>query len=97
MQVESFFQWLGNMFGAVIRAIVDVLRYVLGGFGEAISSFSSGLAKAMGMAPSVFNFAVLFVGVLLLFAAIRAIIRGAILAFIIWVVLAVLVLGALIR
>jgi hypothetical protein len=96
MQSNSFFESLGNVLGEIIRTIVGVLRYLLGGVGRAIGDFSAGLAKAMGMSPSLFNFAILILGVLLLIAAIRALLRRSVLGFLFWAILAVLVLGALI-
>jgi hypothetical protein len=50
----------------------------------------------MGMSPSLFNFAILILGVLLLIAAVRALLRRSVLGFLFWAILAVLVLGALI-
>jgi hypothetical protein len=96
MQSNSFFESLGNVLGEIIRTIVGALRYLLGGVGRAIGDFSAGLAKAMGMSPSLFNFAILILGVLLLVAAIRALLRRSVLGFLFWAILAVLVLGALI-
>ncbi|ANN71736.1 hypothetical protein [Bordetella bronchialis] len=96
MQSNSFFESMGNVLGEIIRSIVSVLRYLLGGIGRAISQFSEGVAHAIGMSPNLFNFAVLILGVLLLVAAIRALLRRSILGFLFWAVLAVLVLGALI-
>jgi hypothetical protein len=96
MQSDSFFASLGNTLGEVIRTIVAALKYVLGGFGRAIGDFSSGLAHAMGMNPTAFNFALLILGLLFLWAAIKALLRRSLLGFIVWIVLAVLVLGALI-
>lgn len=96
MNADGFFEWLGSTFGSVIRTIVDVLRSVFGGVGSAIREFSAGLARAIGMAPSTFNFAVLLVGLLLLYAAIRAFMSRSVLGGIIWLILAVLVLGSLV-
>jgi len=95
MQTESFFAWLGGLLGGLIRAIVDGVRFVLGGFGDAVGDFLGGIAAAMGMSPSVFNFAWLLFGLLLLYACARAFMRRAIFAGIIWLLLAVLVPGGL--
>jgi hypothetical protein len=97
MNGNSFFDWLGGALGSLIRGIVSVLETVLGGFGTAIRDFSSGLARSMGMNPSVFNFALLILGVVLLFAALGAFMRRSVIGGIIWLVLAVLVLGGLTR
>lgn len=95
-QVDSFFGSLGTVLGEVIRTIVTALKSVLGGFGTAISDFFSGLAQAMGMSPSLFNFALLVLGVLFLWAAVKALLRRSLLGCLFWLVLAVLVLGGLI-
>ena len=66
MKTEStFFEWLGSALGEVIRTIVAALKSVFGGFGEAVGEFSSGLADALGMSPTLFNFALLVLGMLL--------------------------------
>ncbi|HTK00207.1 MAG TPA: hypothetical protein VL522_11330 [Bordetella sp.] len=96
MQSNSFFESLGSFLGGIVRSIVDVLRWLLGGIGRAISQFSEGVAHAMGVSPNLFNYAVLIIGVLMLIAAIRALFRRSILGFLVWAVLAVLVFGALI-
>lgn len=97
MQTEdSFFGSLGAMLGEVIRAIVAGLRYVFGGFGTALGDFFSGLAGALSMSPSVFNFALLVLGLVLLWAAIQAFLRRAIVTGMFWLVLAVLLLSGLI-
>lgn len=97
MQTEdSFFGSVGAMLGEVIRAIVAGLRYVFGGLGSALGDFFSGLAGALGMSPSIFNFALLILGLVLLWAAVKAFLRRAIVAGIFWLVLAMLVLGGLI-
>jgi|EndMetStandDraft_3_1072993.scaffolds.fasta_scaffold378160_1 hypothetical protein len=93
---NGFFEWLGSAFGEAIRAIVDTLRFLLGGVGEAIGDFTGGLARAMGMSPSVFNIAWLILGLILLYAAFKAFIQRSIIGGIFWLVLAVLVLGGLI-
>ncbi len=97
MPSDSFFSSLGNTLGEVIRTIVSALKYLLGGVGRAIGDFSAGVARALGMSPTYFNFAVLILGLLLLWAAISALVRRSLLGFIFWIVLAVLVLGALVE
>jgi len=94
--MEGFFGWLGNALGTVIRLIVDALGAVFGGIGDAIDAFFRGLAGALGMSPTVFNYLWLIGGLILLVAAVKAFTKRAILAGIIWLVLGLLVLGALI-
>lgn len=97
MQTEnSFFSSVGAVLGEVIRAIVSGVRYVFGGLGEAVGDFFSGLAGSLGMSPSVFNFALLILGLLLLWTAVKAFLRRAIVAGLFWLLLAMLLLGGLI-
>jgi len=96
MQTDSFFQWLGNLLGEVLRAVVAGAKFLFGGLGAAIGDFSTGLSQAMGMDPSIFNFALVVLGVLFLYAAVKAAMRRSILSALIWLLLAVLVLGSLI-
>jgi len=96
MKSESTFEWLGAMLGEAIRTIVAALKTVFGGFGEAVGAFSSGLAEALGMSPTLFNFALLVLGLLLLYAGIRSLMNRSVLGAIFWFLLAVLLLGGLI-
>ncbi len=93
---DDFFSWLGNAFGGLIRFIIDVLRTVLGGLGEAIGDFSRGVAQAIGMSPNLFNFALLILGLLCLYSGIRAFIARSPIAGVLWLVIAVFLLGGLI-
>ncbi|MNW16946.1 hypothetical protein D3C71_2159730 [compost metagenome] len=61
-----------------------------------MGDFYSGLAGAMGMSPSIFNFVLLVLGLMFLWAAVKALLRRAIVGFLFWLVLAVLVLGGLV-
>ena len=92
---EGFFASLGGMLGEALRSIVAGLKWLLGGLVGALGDFYAGLAGAMGMSPSVFNLVMLAVGLMLLWAAVKALLRRAIVAFIFWLLLAVLVLGGL--
>jgi hypothetical protein len=97
MHSSNFFEWLGSMLGTLIRTIVDALRYLLKGLSRAIGDFVAGLAHAMGISPSTFNVAWLVLGLLFLYVAVRAFLRRSIVAGILWLVIAVLVLGRLIH
>jgi hypothetical protein len=97
MQSEnSFFGSAGAVIGDVIFAIVSGIRYVFGGVGSAIGDFFSGLAGALSMSPSVFNFALLLLGLLLLWSAIRAFLRRSIISGLFWLLIAMLLLSGLI-
>ena len=96
MQTDSFFQWLGNLLGEVLRAVVAGAKFLFGGLGAAIGDFSAGLADALGMSPTLFNFGLLVLGLLLLYAGIRALMNRSLLGAVFWLILAVLLLGGLI-
>ncbi|WP_246129636.1 hypothetical protein [Verticiella sediminum] len=99
MDMESgngFFAWLGELVGGAIRFVVDALRSLFGGLAGAVDDFLSGVAGAFGMSPGLFNYVWLILGVLMLIAAIRAVMRRAIVAAVVWAVLGVFVLGMLV-
>ncbi|KAF1031796.1 MAG: hypothetical protein GAK37_00699 [Pseudomonas sp.] len=87
MQVESFFEWLGQALGSVIRFIVDGLGGLFGTLTHAGGNFIDGLAKALGMDTSIISILTLLVGLMLLYWAVRAFMRASIIAGIIWVLL----------
>lgn len=93
---DGFFGSVGAMLGETIRTIVEGLRYLSGGLVGAFGEFFSGLSGAMGMSPSVFNFALLVLGLMMLWGAASAFLNRAIFAGVFWLVLAVLLLGGLI-
>ncbi len=98
MQTEDgFFASLGGMLGEALRSVVAGLKWLLGGIGGALGDFYSGLSGAMGMSPSVFNLVVLAIGLMLLWAAVKALLRRSLLGVLFWGFLAVLVLGGLIN
>jgi len=96
MRVEGFFEWLGQAFGAAIRFIVEALSGFLGLFGDALGGFINGMSKALGIAPSLLGMVVLVIGLLLLYAAVRAFMRRSIFVGIIWLLLGLWLLGGLI-
>ncbi|WMD22846.1 hypothetical protein RAS12_10875 [Achromobacter seleniivolatilans] len=94
---DGFFASLGGMLGEALRGVVAGIKWLLGGLGGALGDFYSGLAGAMGMNPSIFNFVLLVLGLMFLWGAVKAILRRSILGFIFWLFLAVLVLGGLVN
>lgn len=87
MQVESFFEWLGQAFGAVIRFIIDTFGWFFNMLGHAGGNFVEGLSRTLGMDTSLISIIALIVGLLLLYSAVRAFMRAAIISGIIWAVL----------
>ena len=96
MAVEGFFEWLGQAFGTVIRFIVEALSGFFGFFGSAFGSFINGMSKALGITPSLLGIVVLIIGLLLLYAAVRAFMRRKIIAGLIWLFFGLWLLGGLI-
>ncbi|MDR6292723.1 MULTISPECIES: hypothetical protein [Inquilinus] len=97
IETQSFFEWLGETLGAVIGFIIRAVRGVVDGLSGAVNDFLGGMAKAIGMNASVFSFVLLAIGLLLLYTAIRAFIRRAIVAGIVWGLLGLLVLSWVVR
>ncbi|WQG59055.1 hypothetical protein RHM66_06815 [Pseudomonas sp. RTB3] len=88
MQVESFFEWLGQALGAVIRFIVE--RHWMGYsdlLAHAGGNFVEGLSRTLGMDTSIISIITLIIGLMLLYSAIRAFMRASIIMGIIWLML----------
>lgn len=97
MQVESFFEWLGQAIGSVIRFIVDALSGVFNWLSNAGSNFVEGLSRTLGMDTSIISILALIVGLLLLWSAIRAFMNASIIMGIIWLVLGLWLLSWIIH
>ena len=93
MQVESFFEWLGQALGSVIRFIVDALSGLFQLVSRASSNFVEGLSRALGMDTSIISIIALIVGLMLLWSAIRAFMNASIIAGIIWLLLGLWILS----
>ena len=93
MQVESFFEWLGQALGSVIRFIVDGLSGLFGALTHAGGNFIDGLSRTLGMDTSIISIAVLIIGLLFLYNAVRAFIRASIIGGVIWLVLGLWILS----
>ncbi|KQQ54940.1 hypothetical protein IFR09_08750 [Pseudomonas syringae] len=87
MQAQGFFEWLGQAIGAVIRFFVDGLEWLFNLLAHAGGNFVDGLSRALGMDTSLISILALIVGLMLLYAAIRAFMRASIIAGIIWLLL----------
>ncbi|SOC57671.1 hypothetical protein SAMN05421509_11077 [Chromohalobacter canadensis] len=97
MQIDRFFHWLGEFLGDALRVVVDALSTLFAGLWVAIDRFFDGLARSLGVNPSLINLVVLIIGVWMLYRGIRALVRRAFVAGIVWLFLGLLVLGWLIR
>lgn len=87
MQVEGFFEWLGQALGSVIRFIVDGLSGLFQMMSRASSNFVEGLSRALGMDTSIISIATLILGLVLLWSAIRAFLNASFIMGIIWLML----------
>ncbi|WP_347903810.1 hypothetical protein [Pseudomonas purpurea] len=97
MQVESFFEWLGQALGSVIRFIVDGLSGLFNMLTHAGGNFIDGLSRALGMDASLVSILTLIIGLMLLYSAIRAFMRASIVMGIIWLVLGLWLLSWIIH
>ncbi|MBK60010.1 MAG: hypothetical protein CML01_14590 [Pseudomonas sp.] len=97
MQVEGFFEGLGQVLGRAIRFVVDVLSGALGAVADAFDDFLRGLASAIGMDVSIFSIILLIIGLLFLYNGVRALLRRSIIGGGIWLFLGLVVMGWLIR
>jgi len=87
MQVEGFFEWLGQALGSVIRFIVDGLSGLFQMMSRASSNFVDGLSRALGMDTSIISIVTLILGLVLLWSAIRAFMSASFIMGIIWLML----------
>ncbi|KPG95059.1 MFS transporter [Pseudomonas sp. RIT-PI-q] len=97
MQVESFFEWLGQALGSVIRFIVDGLSGLFNLLSHAGSNFVEGMSRALGMDTSIINIIALILGLMLLWSAIRAFMNASIIMGIIWLLLGLWLLSWIIH
>ncbi|MES1933463.1 hypothetical protein T35B1_12681 [Salinisphaera shabanensis T35B1] len=97
MDSENLFHWIGEKLGAAIRFIVDALSWLFDNLYGAIDSFVRGLTGALGINASIFSLLILVIGVAMLYAAVRALVRRAPVATVLWTVLGVIVLSWLIH
>ncbi|VVN63386.1 hypothetical protein PS685_04320 [Pseudomonas fluorescens] len=97
MHVESFIGNLGLWLGTLVRFIVETLNGLFGTITEAGSNFVDGMARALGMDTSIISIAVLIIGLLFLYNAVRAFIRASIIGGVIWLVLGLWLLSWIIN
>ena len=97
MQVESFFEWLGQALGSVIRFIIDGLSGFFHMLTHAGGNFIDGFSRALGMNPSFFSILILIFGLMLLYSAVRAFMRASIFLGILWLILGLWLLSWIIH
>ncbi|MAB23925.1 hypothetical protein ACS8E9_12080 [Pseudomonas neustonica] len=95
MQANNVFEWLGQVFGTVIRFIIDSLVWLFTLLSNASSDFVNGFARALGVDSSLLNIAAVILGLCLIYVGVRAFLRRRILVGIIWILLGLWLLSAL--
>lgn len=93
MQIDSFFNWLGEHLGDAIRFIVDMLSGFFTGIGMAMYEFIEGLTGSLGTETSLLNLILLILGLALLVKGIRSLLRRAFIGGALWIVLGLLILS----
>lgn len=94
--MEDFFTWIGRTLGEIIRFVVDLLTGFFANIGDSARSFLQGLADSLGIAPSLLSLVVLALGLWMLWKGFRALMRRALVATLIWLLLGFTVLSWLI-
>ncbi|TBU99796.1 hypothetical protein [Stutzerimonas kirkiae] len=97
MRTESFFEWLGQLLGSIIRTIVDALEGFFDLIASAGHNFLEGLSGALGMDHSLLSLVALVLGLWLLFSAVRAFMRRSFISGLIWLLLGLWLMSWLIR
>lgn len=96
MLLAGFFDGLGQVFGTIIRWIVDSLHGVFELLGSAGAEFLGGLSRALGITPSLLSFTALLLGLFFLYRAVRAFLRRGFIAGFLWLILGLWLLSLLI-
>lgn len=86
---------IGAVIGRAIKWVSDGLQWLFGNFFKILGDFFRGMADSLGMSPSIMNYLLLLLGLLMLWAAIKSFAHRSILSGIFWLVLTALLLGAL--
>lgn len=95
--MADFFTSIGRTLGEVIRFVVDLLTGAFSGLGDSARGFLQGLSSALGISPSLLNIVVLLIGLWMLWRCVRALLRRALIAAIVWGVLSLALLSWLIN
>ena len=91
------FEWLGEVLGTIVRVIIDSLTWLFDMLSGASSAFINGFARTLGVNSSWLSIAAVIIGLLLLYAGVRAFMRKPFVAGVIWLLLGLWLLSALVR
>lgn len=98
MQLSSNpFEWLGEALGTLVRIVVDSLAWVFNILSGASTAFVNGFSRALGVDSNVFTVVAVIIGLLLIYAGVRSILRRRFVAAVVWLLLGLWLLSALIN
>lgn len=93
MQVNGFFDEIGETIGEVIRVVVEFLLGIFTDLFGAFDAFIDGLTRSLGISDSFLSIVVLVIGLLILWGGLRAFFRGSVLGGIIRTLLGLFILS----
>jgi hypothetical protein len=97
MQLSSNpFEWLGEALGTLVRLVVDSLAWVFDVLSGASTAFVNGFSRALGVNSNIFTVVAVVIGLLLIYAGVRSLLRRRFIAAVIWLLLGLWLLSALI-
>jgi hypothetical protein len=97
MQLSSNpFEWLGEALGTLVRLVVDSLAWVFAVLSGASTAFVNGFSRALGVNSNIFTVVAVIIGLLLIHAGVRSLLRRHFVAAVIWLLLGLWLLSALI-
>lgn len=91
------FEWLGQIFGTLVRLIVDALAWVFDILSGASSAFVNGFSRALGVDSSILSIAFVILGLFLIYLGFSSFLRKRFIRGIIWLLLGLWLLSSLIR
>ncbi|MBL4609531.1 hypothetical protein [Halopseudomonas sp.] len=98
MQLSSNpFEWLGEALGTLVRIVVDSLAWVFNVLSGASTAFVNGFSRALGVDSNVFTVVAVIIGLLLIYAGVRSLLRRRFVAAVVWLLLGLWLLSALIN
>ncbi len=91
------FDWLGQIFGTLVRLVVDGLAWVFNMLSGASSAFVNGFSRALGVDSSILSIAFVILGLFLIYLGFSSFLRKRFIGGIIWLLLGLWLLSSLIR
>lgn len=92
--VESVLGDIGEFIGSVLRFVIELIRSITFGLGDLIDSFFDGIARGIGLRDSsAFHIAIVALGLVLFWLALRAFLRRRFVPGVVWLLLGLIVIG----